>query len=108
MGAKSDITAINEFIARVSRDFEIKKVILFGSRATETARKDSDIDLMIVSDDFGKMNFFERVSAMYDYWSSDFPVDFLCYTSNEFIALKSRISIVREALANGRIISIRE
>jgi len=108
MGAKRDITAIKKFITRVSRDFTIKKVILFGSRATETARKDSDIDLMIVSDDFGKMNFFERVSAIYDYWPSDFAVDFICYTSSEFIALKSRISIVREALANGRIISIRE
>ena len=38
---------------------------------------------------------------MYDYWSLKYPVDFLCYTPEEFNKLKKQITIVREAVENG-------
>ncbi|HLP59239.1 MAG TPA: nucleotidyltransferase domain-containing protein [Candidatus Deferrimicrobium sp.] len=38
-----------------------QKIILFGSYAANTERRDSDIDIAVVSEDFGKDRFKERV-----------------------------------------------
>jgi hypothetical protein len=47
------------------------------------------------------MNFFKRGAKMYDYWTLDYPVDFLCYTPEEFNRMKKQITIVKEAVENG-------
>ena len=104
MDKKESVKEINKFVKRLSKDFSIKKVIFFGSRAFGKPKENSDIDLIIVSEDFKGMNFFERVSKMYDSWTIDMPVDFLCYTTNEFNKLKKLVSIVSYALKKGIII----
>jgi len=38
---------------------------------------------------------------MYDYWNLNYPVDFLCYSPEEFNKLKKQITIVRGAVENG-------
>ena len=95
---------LGQFIKKLSDEFSIQKIILFGSRATNNFKKESDVDLIIVSKDFKGMDFFERGAKMYDYWDIDLPVDFICYTPYEFNNLKKKISIVREALSNGIIV----
>ena len=101
MGRRELVKAIENFVTKLKEDFNIKRVIFFGSRAIGKARKDSDIDLIIVSNDFEGMSFFERGAKMYDYWTEEIPVDFLCFTEKEFNKLKNRISIVSEALTYG-------
>jgi predicted nucleotidyltransferase len=39
---------VKKYADRVRRDFNVKKVILFGSYAKGTAREDSDIDVAVV------------------------------------------------------------
>jgi len=95
------IKGIKKFIEELKRDFSISNVVFFGSRAEGNFNEHSDVDLIIVSKDFEKMNFFERVKKMYDYWELDLPVDFICYTPKEFNKLKKQISIVKEALREG-------
>lgn len=105
MGEKEYIKkGIKEFVKELGKDFKIDAIIFFGSRAKGNYKEYSDIDLIIVSDDFKGMNFFERVAKMYDYWKLDFPVDFLCYTKEEFDTLKRKISIVKMALDEGVIV----
>lgn len=104
MGKGKYIKELKEFIKRVSEEFRIKEIILFGSRANGTEKKDSDIDLIIVSPDFEGMNFFQRGASMYNYWTLNVPVDFLCYTEKEFNFLKKRISVVKDSLENGIVI----
>lgn len=100
------IEKIKEFILRLSNEFNIQNTVFFGSRTTRKSKENSDIDLIIVSKDFKKMNFIERAAKMYDFWDIDYPVDFLCYTPEEFNRLKKRISIVRQALHEGVVIKI--
>jgi len=95
------IKRLQKFIFRLSTEFKVQITIFFGSKATGKAGKESDIDLIIVSRDFKKMNFIERAARMYDFWDMDYPVDFLCYTPEEFKKLKGKVSIVREALKEG-------
>lgn len=40
-------TELKNFINKISSKYNLKKVILFGSRANGTNREDSDIDLMV-------------------------------------------------------------
>jgi predicted nucleotidyltransferase len=40
--------------ALADRGVRVERVVLFGSRAVGTARDDSDVDLAIVSPDFGR------------------------------------------------------
>jgi len=104
MGKKESLKLIGDFVNKLTKHFSVKEVIFFGSRAEGRAREDSDIDLIIVSDDFEGMTFFRRVAKMYDYWETVMPVDFLCYTIEEYERLKKKISIVSEALKVGVVV----
>ncbi len=92
---------LKQFKRSASKDFIISKMYLFGSRTSGKPRKDSDVDLIIVSPKFRKLNFFRRGAKMYDYWNLKYPVDFLCYTPEEFNKLKKQITIVSEAIKTG-------
>lgn len=45
---------IKEYIDVIKKDIPVFKVILYGSYAKGKAKKNSDIDLVIISDKFGK------------------------------------------------------
>jgi hypothetical protein len=92
---------LKDFRAALERDIDLERVILFGSRARHEANEHSDVDLIVVSSNFEGMDFFDRVAKMYDYWNSDLPVDFLCYTPEEFERLKDQATIVRQAVRTG-------
>ncbi len=100
-GKKHVIDQLKSFKEEVERDMAVKKMILFGSFASGKVRRWSDIDLIIVSPNFRGLNFFRRGARMYDYWNLDYPVDFLCYTPEEFDEMKGGATIVREALKSG-------
>lgn len=98
---KSLMQQLKTFKMNVSKDIPIDKLILFGSMATGKTHKWSDVDLIIVSGKFRRLNFFERGAKMYDYWTVKHPVDFICYTPEEFEKMSKRITIVRQALEEG-------
>lgn len=89
------------FKKSVNKEFPISRMYFFGSRASGKHKKYSDIDLIIVSPKFRKLDFFKRGAKMYNYWDLNYPVDFLCYTPEEFNKLKKQITILREAVKNG-------
>lgn len=76
-------------------------MILFGSRARGRAHHDSDVDLLLVSERFRRKGAIERAYPLYLEWELDYPVDFLCYTPEEFSKLSKRPSLVRMAIAEG-------
>ena len=41
-----------------------QKIILFGSFSTETQRPDSDIDLVVISEDFSDKDYWERIDIL--------------------------------------------
>ena len=92
------IEKLKKFKKEVNKDIPIEKMFLFGSRASGQAKRESDIDLIIVSPQFKKLNFFQRGAKMYDYWKLNRPVDFLCYSGDEFEKLKGKQTIVRDAI----------
>lgn len=100
-GKKSISNKLKEFKKSVNKDFPISGMYLFGSMVSGRTHRHSDIDLIIVSPKFRKLNFFQRGARMYDYWNLRMPVDFLCYSPEEFNKLKKQITIVKEAVEDG-------
>ena len=93
---------MKEFMSEVSRRAGVERMILFGSRASGKARADSDFDLLIVSSKYRNMNVFKRGTDLYHYWNLRYPVDFLCYSPEEFKKLKNDpTSIVYEVVRTG-------
>ena len=104
MGRTKHIELLRKFKRKISEKITIKKMILFGSRASGKPHRWSDFDLIIVSENFRKQGGLRRGVGFYDYWDLDYPVDFLCYTPEEFNKLKNQITIVREAVKTGVVI----
>ncbi|MBU4075495.1 MAG: nucleotidyltransferase domain-containing protein [Euryarchaeota archaeon] len=80
---------------------DIEKAILFGSYARGEAKEDSDIDLILVSEEFEGKSQLKRPVQFYLEWDLGYPVDFLCYTPKEFNDLRKQVSIVSQALKEG-------
>lgn len=64
---------------------KVDKIILFGSHAKGTANKFSDIDLVVISPDFAKMNFQRRCQVLGKAIAHVMePIEPLAYTPEEF------------------------
>jgi predicted nucleotidyltransferase len=64
---------------------KVKKIILYGSYASGKAGKDSDIDLVVVSDDFKNMDLWERLRLLgRARMGIKRPMEILGFTEEEF------------------------
>ncbi len=95
------IKKLRQFKRETSKTIPIQEMIFFGSRVGGKPHRWSDVDLIIVSPAFRGMRFRWRATRMYDFWTLGLPVDFLCYTPEEFRKMKKKITIVREAVETG-------
>ena len=100
MGKKITKEMING-IRRFKKDVKVEKVILFGSYASGNAKENSDIDLLLVGKKFRNKDFHSRFKGLWLKWKLNFPVDFVCYTPEEFEVRKMEPTIVKEALREG-------
>ncbi len=94
----------SELIGRL-KDFKkknrIEKMYLFGSMMSGKTHRWSDVDLIVVSKRFRGKGLLERAPVLYMEWDLKYPVDFLCYTPEEFKKLSRQITIVSEAVREG-------
>jgi predicted nucleotidyltransferase len=83
-------------------EFKPETVIIFGSRVTGTAHKDSDIDVLIISSFFKDIPFIKRMPMVLKRARFEKHVDYICYTPTEFENIKDKSSVIMDALENGR------
>jgi len=98
---KDLVKKLRIFKQNVSKEITINRMFFFGSFAKGTPRFWSDIDLVVISSKFRRKKTYKRARKLYDYWNLDYPVDFLCYTPEEFDKLKKQATVVREAVETG-------
>ncbi|MCK4761822.1 MAG: nucleotidyltransferase domain-containing protein [Candidatus Aminicenantes bacterium] len=91
-----------EILPHLISDFEPERVIVFGSRITGQAREESDIDIVIISDFFENIPFLKRMPLVLRKRRFTKHVDYICYTPAEFQRLKTRSTLLMEALENGK------
>lgn len=88
------------------KGLNISKIILFGSQAKGGATEESDIDVVIVSDDFRGQDIFERAvltkeAEIMTIKEFTIPLDIITMTSDEF---ESRTSIVANYAGHGEVV----
>ncbi|NPV59205.1 MAG: nucleotidyltransferase domain-containing protein [Actinobacteria bacterium] len=79
-----------------------EKIVLFGSRARGGGGEYSDIDLLVVSDDFERMDLFERLSLLGRACKGiNVAMDVIGYTESELKAKGKSSFVVSEVLEKG-------
>ncbi len=102
MATEKDIWRLTrEHVKRLGRWVRINGAILPGSWAWGTYLDDSDVDLIIVSDDFAKMPLPERLVFLQKYWKSRIPLEAFGYTIDEFRRLRRTSTYVKDAARHG-------
>ena len=92
---------IKRFLNRNKEIAKIDKAILFGSRATGKNKKDSDIDLILISKDFKNKKSYKRSPEYYLNWNLPYDGDIICLTPKEFEKKKKQIGIIKTAVEEG-------
>jgi len=81
---------------------DVEKVFLFGSLATGTVSRASDIDLIIIKKT--EKGFLERPDEIYKRLKPNVGIDILVYTPEEFEEMSRNNQFVKSALKNGRVL----
>jgi len=89
-----------EALPKLVDEFNPEKVILFGSRVLGTARKDSDIDIIVISSAFARIPFLRRMPLVLKKVPFPKHVDYICYTPEEYEKMKNESSLIMDALEN--------
>lgn len=96
--------ALNRAISFIVKGFHPDKIILFGSRVSGTAGKDSDYDLCIL-----KSGLSHKRKAAQDLYRmllpTELPIDLLVETPETFSALKGNQFLIYRSIAqNGEVL----
>ncbi len=99
---------LREMTAKIVREVNPRKVVLFGSHARGTARPDSDLDFLVIED--GPFNAQRsRRAEMARLWmlfpDVRVPIDFLVYSSEEVAKWEaSKNHVIHHAISDGRVL----
>jgi len=74
---------------------------LFGSTARGDRLKESDIDLIVISEDFKKMSLPQRFLILQKNWKPCLDLEAFGFTAEEFERLKNKSVILQEATEYG-------
>lgn len=101
---KEQLAIINNYIEAIGKKIALKGVLLFGSYAYGKPDRSSDVDLVIVSPDFKRKNFFKRID-----WltrermdiADTIAMDVIGYTPKEFSYIEKESAIMQKAKKDG-------
>ncbi len=85
-------------LPKIVKEFKPLKVIIFGSRVRSAAKKNSDIDVIIISSFFAHIPFLKRMPLVLRKVPFQKHVDYICYTVEEYEKIKTESSVIMEAL----------
>jgi predicted nucleotidyltransferase len=89
------------FLKRLKRELGVVEVYIFGSRAYGTPLLESDLDMIVVSEEFGKRSFIENMELLSRMWDGSFTVEMFPYTPEQLRKYAERKTVVSEALRKG-------
>jgi len=93
--------SLHHIVRTLSSLEEVERISLFGSYAQGQVDLFTDLDLLVVMDT--DKGFLERLRFLYGLLAVPVDLDLLCYTPQEFQALKER-PFLRHALQGERVL----
>jgi len=94
---------INEYLEKISSQIKVEGVLLFGSYAYGQPDKHSDVDLIVVSPDFEKMN--DRLfwlTQQREGVATGVAMDIFGYTPEEFANIEKESAVMGYAKKHGQ------
>ncbi len=105
---KNKVTEAIKFLENrlKSKGLVISKIILFGSQAKGEPTEESDIDILIISNDFRGKDIFERATLTKDAEIMTIkkfmiPLDIITMTPEEF---ESETSLITDYVKDGKVL----
>ena len=93
-------------LALEKRGIRVNKIVLYGSHSDGRAREHSDIDLIVVSDDFADLDLWDRQCALGHALADVFePIEALGYTVAEYEALGPGTFVGQEVKPKGIVVT---
>jgi Nucleotidyltransferase domain. len=89
------------FLKRLKRELGVVEVYIFGSRVYGNPLLESDLDMIVVSEEFGKRSFIENMELLSRMWDGSFTVEMFPYTPEQLRKYAERKTVVSEALKKG-------
>ena len=89
------------FLKRLKRELGVVEVYIFGSRVYGNPLLESDLDMIVVSEEFGKRSFIENMELLSRMWDGSFTVEMFPYTPEQLRKYEERKTVVSEALRKG-------
>lgn len=79
------------------RGIRVEEIVLFGSVARGDFREDSDLDMIVVSQDWEGMSVTDRLGLLYRIWDKPVDATFVAVTREELERLLERSIVLRDA-----------
>lgn len=92
---------LRELRRKIAARFRVDRMILFGSRARGDHLRSSDVDIVVVSPDFERVPFLQRIREVAVLWDLDVPLEPICYTPEELARKSAGGGIAARAVAEG-------
>ena len=99
--SKKQKRELASFLRRLKKVLNVSEVYLFGSRVYGIPLVDSDLDMIVVSEEFRKHSFIENMILLNMLWDGSFSLEMFPYTGEELRKFYGRRTIVTEALEKG-------
>ncbi|GBE16239.1 nucleotidyltransferase domain protein [bacterium BMS3Abin15] len=100
---------IKEYLKHIPSNIKVKGVFLFGSYITGKTDRNSDLDFVVISSNFKKMEFMKRLILLSHVQGASkitrsVPMDIIGYTPEEFKNIDKESIIMRRAKREGKMI----
>lgn len=84
------IERVREYVKALDAEMDVNQVFLYGSTAKGKRHRNSDVDIIIISESFAGMPEPKRWGLLQHMWSYKEDLETLAYTPKEFDKIKER------------------
>ena len=95
--SKKDKKELVKLLKKLKDELKVEEVHIFGSRVYGTPLKESDIDILIISEEFKNKSFIENMIRVNKMLDGNLDIEIFPYTREDIIKYKGKKVLITEA-----------
>jgi Nucleotidyltransferase domain. len=105
--SKKEKKELVKLLKKLKDELKVEEVHIFGSRVYGTPLKESDIDILIISEEFKNKSFIENMIRVNKMLDGNLDIEIFPYTREDIIKYKGKKVLITEALEKGLKIELK-
>jgi predicted nucleotidyltransferase len=105
--SKREKKELVKLLKKLKDELKVEEVHIFGSRVYGTPLKESDIDILIISEEFKNKSFIENMIRVNKMLDGNLDIEIFPYTREDIIRYKGKKVVITEALEKGLKIELK-